>query len=75
MALPAPRTSMTFTRKSRCELTGRWVTLAQIVQETGLKKVQVHGAMLGKDGPYVYERRLADESMPNGPKEYRLKGT
>ena len=45
------------------------------MEATGLKKQQVHGCMLAKAGKYVYERRLADENLPNGPKVYRLKGT
>lgn len=52
---------------------GRWMSLAAIRTETGLSSTQVHGAMLGKDGHFQFERRLMDANVQNGPKEYRLK--
>lgn len=36
--------------------TGKWLTIGQLAEATGLKKQQIHGAMLGKDGPYTLDR-------------------
>lgn len=48
-----------------------WVTQAQIVKETNLKKRQVYAAMDGKDGGPVFERRKIP-GAPHGEMEYRL---
>jgi len=50
---------------------GRWVSVQEIAEATGLTKKQIHGAMLTEEGGYEYEKRAAPDGQL-GELEYRL---
>jgi hypothetical protein len=61
------------TRRRVAQFASRgWVTQAQIVEATSLTKRQIYGAMDGKDGGPVFERRKIPGAL-HGEMEFRLK--